>query len=411
MNANARVTRRWRRLAPVAMVAAGLIVTLLAGMTAYSLADDREWLPAEPLEGRVVFEQKHCNTCHSIGGAGGTIGPDLADQTFEGSFLDLASSLWNHIPDMIVEQTATNLDWPTFTTDEITHLIAYLYYLRYLGTPGDADAGERLFSAKGCEICHSVGRGGGGDAGPKLDRLVKYASPIYMIQSIWNHGPQMEERMRDLGIDRPRFDGQEIADLAAYIRSISELTVQEKVYMSPGDPRTGRRVFDEKGCIQCHETDGGGGDIGPALDDVDLSKSVTEIAAMMWNHADEMRAAMGQRRITWPTFEGKEMADLIAYLYFNNFMDPPGNPTRGEVLFQDRMCSSCHGLPGQGGDVGPDLADLEDPSSNVAILRAMFNHAEKMTETVLSEGKTWPVLTGSDMRDIFAYIASVNGNI
>lgn len=368
---------------------------------------DEAWLPSEPLEGRVVFEQKHCSACHSIGGAGGTIGPDLADEGFEGSFLDLASSLWNHIPDMVVEQRANNLDWPTFTESEITHLISYLYYLRYLGTPGDADKGKQLFRAKGCRTCHSVGSEGEGDAGPKLDKLARYASPIYMIQSIWNHGPEMEEEMRDFGIARPRFDGQDISDLAAYIRSIREIAIQEQVYMSPGDPRAGRNMFDVKGCVQCHAVGNTGGDVGPALDDIDLNKSVTEIAAVMWNHADEMRVAMGEQKMSWPTFEGKEMADLIAYLYFINFMDPPGNVVRGQALFEERMCSSCHALNGTGGDVGPDLADVDDLSTVMAILRAMFNHAETMSQTVLSEGKTWPVLTGKEMRDIFAYVASV----
>jgi mono/diheme cytochrome c family protein len=406
-----RKTNQPRRVPVASAVFAAFIVLSVGGITTPASAEGQEWLPSEPLKGRMVFEQKHCNTCHSIGGAGGTIGPDLADESFEGSFLDLASSLWNHIPDMVVEQRAMNLDWPTFSDDEITHLISYLYYLRYLGTPGHAENGKKLFRAKGCRACHSVGGEGDADAGPKLDSLIKYASPIYMIQSIWNHGPEMEEQIRDFGIDRPRFDGQEIADLAAYIRSISQLTVQEKIYMSPGNPRAGRHVFDVKGCVQCHAADDSGGDIGPALDDVDLNQSVTEIAAMMWNHADEMRAAMGEHKMAWPTFEGKEMADLIAYLYFINFMDPPGNEVRGNALFQERMCSSCHAINGVGGDAGPDLADVGDLSANVTILRAMFNHAEKMSQTVLSEGKTWPVLTGPEMRDIFAYLSSVNGDI
>lgn len=366
------------------------------------------WLPSEPLKGRIIFEQKHCDACHSIGGTGGDIGPDLAEQSFAGTFLDLASSLWNHIPDMVVEQKALNLDWPRFSDEEVAALISYLYYLRYLGTPGDVSSGKTLFKTKGCDVCHVVGKKGGGDVGPELDRLKKYASPIYMIQAIWNHGPQMQQQIREFGVERPSFTGQDIGDLSAYIRSISQLTVREKVYLSPGNPSDGKQVFDEKGCMQCHAVRERGGEIGPALDDMDLGKSVNDIAAMMWNHAEEMQAAMGQERMEWPTFERKEMADLIAYLYFVNFMDPPGNAARGESLFKEKQCLSCHAIRGVGGDVAPDIAETDELSNRVAILRTMFNHAAKMSESVLSEGKTWPVMTGRQMRDIFAYIENIH---
>lgn len=379
---------------------------ILVGVCSAQSSDEREnyWLPSEPLKGRIVFEQKHCSACHSIGGAGGNIGPDLAEQTFAGTFLDLASSLWNHIPDMMMEQEALNLEWPSFTGDEVTSLISYLYYLQYLGTPGDVPSGEKLFRTKGCSKCHTVGEEHGGSVGPKLDRLKKYASPIYIIQAIWNHGPEMQEQFQELGLKRPTFVGQDISDLSAYIRSISQWTVQEEIYLSPGNPADGKHVFDEKGCVKCHSVRGRGGEIGPALDDVDLSKSVNDIAAVMWNHADQMQTAMGQEKVVWPTFERKEMADMIAYLYFINFMDPPGNATRGQALFEEKKCLSCHAVGGKGGSIASDLAAMGEFLTSVSILRTMFSTAAKMSDTVLNEGKPWPVLTGSEMRDIFAYL-------
>jgi cytochrome c2 len=394
----------------LAVSAASFAAVLLIGVFPSHSNEDggQVWLPSEPLAGRIVFEQKHCNACHSISGAGGNIGPDLAEQSFAGTFLDLASSLWNHIPDMVVEQKTLNLDWPSVTDEEVTALISFLYYLRYLGTPGDVSSGERLFRTKGCLDCHTVGGEHGGDVGPVLDELKKYASPIYIIQSIWNHGPEMQEEFEEYGLERPTFIGQDISDLSAYIRSISRWNVREKIYVSPGDPNDGKQVFDRKGCIQCHAVQESGGEIGPAMDDMDLSKSVNDIAAMMWNHADEMQQAMGEEKMAWPTFEKSEMSDLIAYLYFINFMDPPGNASLGEYLFEEKQCLSCHSVLGVGGDVGPDLADSDEFSSSVTILRTMFNHAVEMSETVLSEGKPWPMMTGPEMRDIFAYLQTVH---
>jgi cytochrome c2 len=404
--------RRFPRKAAVAGVLAGLALFIILARWVPAGAEGTRWaqegwIPSEPLQGRIVFEQKRCTTCHSIGGAGGDIGPDLAEQTFSGTFLDLASALWNHIPDMVVHQKALDLEWPSFTDEEVASLISYLYYLRYLGVPGDEDRGERVYEDTGCPVCHRVGERGGGTVGPALDRLKQYASPIYMIQAIWNHGPQMQRQIREVGIERPRLNGRDIADLSAYIRSISEWNVDERIYLSPGNPNDGESVFREKGCIACHASHGEGGDIGPSLDQVDLSGGVTDIAAMMWNHAEEMQMAMGEEHISWPTFEGKEMADLIAYLYFVNFIDPPGDPEKGERLFEEKKCIVCHSIDGVGGTAGPDLARKEGLDSSAAILGRMFNHAQKMSETVLSKGETWPVLSGPQMRDIFSYLRAV----
>ncbi len=369
--------------------------------------EEDQWLPSEPLKGRIVFEEKYCIKCHSIAGTGGGIGPDLAESYYSGSFLDLASVFWNHIPDMVVEYKRANLVWPRFTDDEVMHLISYLYYLRYLGTPGSVARGEQYVQSKGCLSCHSVGADHRSKLGPQLDGLNKYASPIYVVQAIWNHGPEMLEEMRRIGIVRPKFTGQEIADIGAYIRAVNPRTTEEKVYLSPGNPKDGKLVFAHKKCDRCHSVRGTGGSTGPEMDDVDLNASATDIAAMMWNHGAEMLSTMKQEQIGWPTFDGREMADLIAYLYFIKFMDPQGNAALGQSLFEEKRCMSCHAAAGAGGDVRSGVVErASHHPSRVAVLTVMLNHADEMAERALSEGERWPVLTGQQMRDIFAYLSA-----
>jgi mono/diheme cytochrome c family protein len=384
----------------------GLLVVLW-GWSGTALAEGDEWLPSDPLQGRIVFEEKHCITCHSIAGSGGNIGPDLVESRFYGSFLDLAAVLWNHVPDMDVEYENLGIPWPSFSDEDVRNLIAYLYYLRYLGDPGSVSRGKKLLKKKGCIHCHRVGKEGGGTVGPPLDRLKRYASPIYMVQAIWNHGPRMQKKMEEMGIERPSFTGQEIADLSAYIRAVSEWEARERVYLSPGDPRAGKEIFEKKGCVKCHRVRGKGGALGPSLDEIDLDKSVTEIAGMMWNHGEAMWSTMKEAGVGWPTFEGKEMADLIAFLYFIKFADPPGDPARGRRIFAAKQCLSCHSIRGVGGIIGPDLAEAKSIGTRVSVLRAMLNHAPKMAELVLQEGKVWPTLTGQDLRDIIAYLQVV----
>ena len=56
-----------------------------------SLCAQQLELPQNPLKGQIVFEEKKCIECHSIGGYGGTEGPDLGREQYFGSILELAS--------------------------------------------------------------------------------------------------------------------------------------------------------------------------------------------------------------------------------------------------------------------------------------------------------------------------------
>ncbi len=42
-------------------------------------------LPTNPIEGRIVLEEKGCINCHAIDGFGGDIGPDLVREKYYGS--------------------------------------------------------------------------------------------------------------------------------------------------------------------------------------------------------------------------------------------------------------------------------------------------------------------------------------
>ncbi|MFQ5752862.1 MAG: c-type cytochrome, partial [bacterium] len=136
-------------------------------------------LPENPLKGRFVFEQKGCSSCHSIEGESGKIGPDLGQNKYYGSFLQLAGIMWNHAPDMLRRMRELELPYPEFSRTEMIELIAFLYYLRYLGEPGDLYRGKILVKEKKCLMCHSIG-GKGGNSAPAFDKLGKYISPLYM---------------------------------------------------------------------------------------------------------------------------------------------------------------------------------------------------------------------------------------
>ena len=110
---------------------------------------NNQQLPVNPIEGRIIFEEKGCINCHAIDGFGGDIGPDLVREKYYGSFFDLAARMLNHAPQMAIRVDLLEQKWPTLTDDETDQLISYLFYLRYLGEPGNIAKGKKLILSKG----------------------------------------------------------------------------------------------------------------------------------------------------------------------------------------------------------------------------------------------------------------------
>ncbi len=358
-------------------------------------------LPQNPLKGQIVFEEKGCVSCHSIGGYGGTEGPDLSRELYFGSILELSSTIWNHTPQMNRKYRQLRMNRPQFSESEMLDLFGFLYYLRYLGEPGSVASGKKLLEKKGCISCHKVG-GTGGSSGPELDRTQKETSPISIVQAMWNHNPLMHEQIKKMGIKYPTLSGQDVADITVYIRQAS--IGGSEVRMAPGDPANGRKVFENKKCGNCHLVEGKAKKIAPSLSRIDLRKGVTEVASSMWNHGPAMLAQMNKESIEWPRFDKNEMADLIAYLYFLGFEDKPGDEVEGEQTFVKNGCFDCH----KSGGKAPNLSTVKQFSSPIQMIQLMWNHATEMEDLFISQNKKWPTLDTDDMRNVYAYLRKVS---
>jgi mono/diheme cytochrome c family protein len=357
-------------------------------------------LPGDPLEGSRLFVGKGCIRCHAVYGVGGTRGPDLGRRVMNRPLLELAGDMWNHSPAMEHVFQEKRFPRPRFEPGEMASLLSFLYYLGSLDPPGDAVVGARLFGEKGCETCHSLG-GKGGSVGPRLDKYSRYVSPIFLTTSLWNRGKPMARAMAQRSIPRPTFEGTDIADLMAYIRSAGGGT--ERVYIAPGKPKVGEALFTKKHCIECHSVRGHGGSVGPDLGVV-LKGSLMRIAGAMWNHGPKMWMKMTERGIEVPAFSPEEMSDLISYLYYFQFIDPPGDAKRGLAVYKEKRCGTCHALRSVGGTVGPDLATVEKLDTPLDIITGMWNHAATMEEVMVGANVVWPVLEGGEMADLIGYL-------
>src|SRR3989339_98658 len=103
-----------------------LIVVVLSVLSP-SLLSQEIIIPQNPLNGRLVFEEKGCIECHSIGGFGGTTGPSLTRDLYFGSVLELATIIWNHTPQMNRKFRQMTINRPQLTENEMLDLFGFLY--------------------------------------------------------------------------------------------------------------------------------------------------------------------------------------------------------------------------------------------------------------------------------------------
>ena len=270
----------------------------------------------------------------------------------------------------------------------------------------DPLAGSRVFGAKGCVKCHAIS-GSGGKVGPDLGRIPRPRSFYDLAAAMWNHAPRMAQRMAELGIARPQLDARETGDLVAFLFTLD--------YFDPrGNEDAGRRLFNEKRCVVCHQVGGAGGVVGPPLDALKQYGSPIYLATAMWNHGPQMAEVMKAKGIPRPTFKDADLRDLIAYINAASPVLPqgplyvlPGRTVQGRVLFAQRRCIECHAVGGLGGKVGPDLAERGLHRSLSEFTAAMWNKAPAMIEAMKARAVSVPQLKPEEMADIVAYLYSV----
>jgi mono/diheme cytochrome c family protein len=270
----------------------------------------------------------------------------------------------------------------------------------------DPVAGARVFGAKGCAKCHSVNTVGG-RVGPDLGRTDRPRTFYDLAAALWNHAPRMADRMRELGIPRPQLEAKDTGDLMAYLYTVD--------YFQPkGNVDAGRRLFTDKRCVTCHQVRGTGGVVGPNLDAVGGYGSPISLAAAMWNHGPQMAEAMRARGIPRPGFTESELIDLLTFIKASAVTPAegplhllPGRPDEGRRLFIANRCIDCHSVGGQGGKVGPDLAERGVHRSLTAFAAAMWNKAPRMTAAMKSRSVPIPQLSVEEMADIVGYLYSV----
>ncbi|MFQ5663299.1 MAG: c-type cytochrome [Terriglobia bacterium] len=397
--------RRWggrgRLPGMVCLLALPLILVTGVWLAARAPGGGGYFVPGDAKAGLKTFFDKGCGRCHAVLGEGGRSAPDLARAPAGHlSAAGLVAAMWNHAPAMWGKMRQEKVTLPAFTESEMANLFAFLYSVRSMDEPGDAERGRELFFEKRCLQCHRVGKQGG-RTGPNLRTWASYRNPVSWVQAMWNHAPAMQALMEERGLPWPEFQGNEVADLIAYIRT-QATNPRRHVYLEPADPEVGRKLFRQKGCANCHAVRGPAGSGVPDLGRRPLARTLGQFAGSMWNHSPAMWASMQAQHIPRPQFSNKEMADLVAYLFAERYFEPSGSTVRGARVFEVKGCASCHLRSGEG--LGPDLSSWRGRVSPIALATVMWSHGPVMLERMQEQQLPWPLFRPGEMVDLMEFL-------
>jgi len=269
--------------------------------------------PGDPDEGRIAFRRKACEKCHTVGPFGGRRAPSLDSFAHYLTPMPLAQAMWNAGDAMTRLQRRMGIEMPIFQGREMADIQAFIR--RYGDRAGEATEfveppnpfrGEKLFIQKKCVRCHSLDKNKK-LVGPSL-QMIAFKKTLSEIGGIlWNHSYKMRARMAALGVNVPIFKDNEMSDLIAYL-------YYYPFYREIGDIEGGRKLFAQKGCVSCHNA-------RDVADMVNFGKAgeikdyYIGFATAMWNHAPRMYERQQQKMFQWPKFYGKEMRDLVTYIY------------------------------------------------------------------------------------------------
>ena len=164
--------------------------------------------PGDHKAGEKLFTQKGCIQCHVPRSE-----YDLSGKKeFPKTLAQLAGMMWNHSEEMRKGMERRGISFPTLSSQEMADIVAYLFSTRYFDEPGNPEKGKAVFAKKQCNLCHVKGAKTG-----DLSQLRGQISPILMAQVMWNHGPEMLEKMRKAKIPWQKMDGKEMVDLMGYL--------------------------------------------------------------------------------------------------------------------------------------------------------------------------------------------------
>jgi cytochrome c2 len=364
-------------------------------LLAVSFAARAAELAADSARGEQVFNTVGCVQCHSVNGKGGSSAPDLGlalDRGFTPS--TLAATMWNHAPGMWAALHDRQIAAGDLDVQAGQDLMAFFYSARFFEKPGDAARGKRAFESRGCQGCHALTGAAKSGVHP-VSSWDSLGDPIALLEAMWNHRAQMQAEAASKGVAAPQISAQELTDMLVYLRNQPGRREKSGVFrLEPAHP--GDAVFQTAGCAKCHQS-------VDALAAQIPGRTLTEIAAGMWNHAPRMAAA-GAPAVT---LAPGQMRDLVSAFWAAKFFTGAGHSAAGGRVFADKKCTVCHNDAASG---APHLPAQGREFSGASMIAVLWRHGPRMLDSMQTKGLEWPRFDGPQMADLIAYLNSGTSN-
>lgn len=349
-----------------------------------------DWRKADTDNGRALFGELRCVSCHAVNGRGGSMGPEL---TLIG---DKVRRDWlvSFLKDPHRDQPETAMLQYRLEEDQARDLTAFL--LEEYETPGLAQEsapapyqdpravaeGRSVFVRRGCYGCHrlsgvtetaKLGPSLAGVADRNADELpygnnvVRHTTDNYIFLKLL-----MPDALGTASL-MPTFaftpaEAATITVALASLRKI-DLPASRVVQDRPPPPYRPQGRFGELvsryRCLSCHRIGGSGGDLSTVpLDRIGSQLQADYLVTYLLNPG-AVRVNVEARM---PVFhmlpqEAKAIADYSAAVFLDDELDAydtrftPAEAARGEELYRQLGCVGCHQLDLEGGYVGPDLSN------------------------------------------------------
>lgn len=394
-----------------------------------------DWSKASVDSGRALFGELRCVSCHAVKGRGGTMGPEL---TSVGDKLRRAG-LFDFLKNPHRSQPATPMLQYRLTDDQVRDLAAYLLETyRTIDTPESAPAayqdaravaaGRAVFEKRGCASCHRLpGVTGSGRVGPSLagiadrdpDQLsygsnsVRHTAENYIFLKVLLPNALGEPSTMPTFSFTPA-QAAKIALALAGIRK-ADLPASYVQQHQPPVPYKPAGAFgelvDRYRCLSCHSVGGYGGDLSTVPLDRIGSQLKHEYVASYLLNPGAVRVSLEARM---PVFkmtpdEAKTIADYFSSVFLDDELErydarvTPAEAQRGQELYRQLGCVSCHQLGTTGGYVGPEL------SHTGARLKPGWIAAFLTAPARYKPGTLQPDygLSNADARALTAYLGSI----
>ncbi len=350
--------------------------------------------PGDPANGKKLFSESRCISCHTVEGKGNGSAPELS------KIASAAGRGWllAFLRDPQAFNPRTRMPSYDLNEKESRDVVAYFEdEFRDFDAPKDlldpipvnqtlAENGQKLFRQYGCFSCHAVpGSGEPEKFGPEIDGIGDKRSTsldfgrradLPRTLPAWLAAKIAAPRSFAAGLKMPSFgfNDEDSQAIVTALLSLGAQPVPEAYRFTPARPASlipggpVGELIDHYRCLSCHQFGDRGGDISTAPLTYEGSKVRRDwlIDYLMLSYT--IRPILEERM---PVLRmDREEATLLADALQNFYLDPSippdpfagrppsdTDPAEGQRLYTAFGCRACHIIGAAGGYYGPPLTE------------------------------------------------------